>query len=63
MAMAAGKFAGKSPRMTDKAFKPPAEAAIAMTGNPRLAGVRENSGRKTLTGLFNLRADLDFFFM
>jgi hypothetical protein len=31
MAMAAGKAAGKSPRITDKAFKPPAEAAMAMT--------------------------------
>jgi hypothetical protein len=33
MAMAAGKFAGKPPKMTDKAFKPPTEAAMAMTGN------------------------------
>jgi hypothetical protein len=31
MAIAAGKAAGKSPRITDKAFKPPAEAAMAMT--------------------------------
>jgi hypothetical protein len=47
MAMAAGKFAGKPPKMTDKAFKPPTEAAMAMTGNARLAGVMGNSGRKT----------------
>src|ERR1035437_10073194 len=38
MAMAAGKSAGKPPRMTDKAFKPPTEAAMAMTGDERLAG-------------------------
>ena len=38
MAMAAGKSAGKPPRMTDKAFKPPTEAAMAMTGNERLTG-------------------------
>jgi hypothetical protein len=31
MAMAAGKSAGKSLRMMDKAFKPPTEAAMAMT--------------------------------
>jgi hypothetical protein len=31
MAMAAGKSAGKSLRMTDNAFKPPTEAALAMT--------------------------------
>ena len=31
--MAAGKSAGKPPRMTDNAFKPPTEAAMAMTGN------------------------------
>jgi hypothetical protein len=48
--MAAGKFAGKPPKMTDKAFKPPTEAAMAMTGNARLAGVRENSGRTTWAG-------------
>ena len=47
MAMSAGKFASKPPKMTDKAFKPPTEAAMAMTGNTRLAGVRENSGCKT----------------
>ena len=33
MAMAAGKSAGKPPRMTDNAFKPPTDAAMAMTGN------------------------------
>ena len=33
MAMAAGKSAGRPPRITDKAFKPPTDAAIAMTGN------------------------------
>jgi hypothetical protein len=33
MAMAAGKSAGKPPRIVDKAFKPPTDAAMAMTGN------------------------------
>ena len=37
MAMAAGKSAGKPPRMTDKALRPPAEAAMAMTGNESVA--------------------------
>jgi hypothetical protein len=31
MAMAAGKSAGNPPRMTDKAFRPPTEAAMALT--------------------------------
>jgi hypothetical protein len=31
MVMAAGKYAGKPPSMTDKACKPPPEAAMAMT--------------------------------
>jgi hypothetical protein len=33
MAMAAGKSAGRPFKMMDKAFKPPADAAMAMTGN------------------------------
>jgi len=33
MAMVAGKSAGKAPKMMDKAFKPPTDAAMAMTGN------------------------------
>jgi len=36
MAMAAGKFAGYAPRIADRAFNPPTEAAMAMT---RLAGL------------------------
>jgi hypothetical protein len=31
--MAAGKSAGRPSNMMDKAFKPPADAAMAMTGN------------------------------
>jgi hypothetical protein len=38
MAMAAGKFGGKLPKMTDNAFKPPTEAAMAMTGKAGLVG-------------------------
>ena len=40
MAIAAGKSAGKPPRITDNAFKPPTEAAIAMT---QRAGMHEAS--------------------
>jgi hypothetical protein len=61
--MEAGKFAGKPPRMTDNAFKPPAEAAMAMTGNSLLAGVRGNSGRANWAGFFSWYADVDFSFM
>src|SRR5450432_209562 len=61
MAIEAGKFAGKPPKMTDKAFKPPTEAAMAMTGKARLVGVIGNSGRATGAGFFALRADVDFF--
>src|ERR1035441_4943858 len=45
MAIAAGKSAGKPPRMTDKAFKPPTEAAMAMTGNEQLAVTRRCGSR------------------
>jgi hypothetical protein len=38
MAMAAGKSAGKPPRMTVNAFNPPTEAAMAMTGNKPFSG-------------------------
>jgi hypothetical protein len=44
MAMAAGKSAGKAPRTTDKAFKPPSEAAMAMTGNPAAAKAGGRTG-------------------
>lgn len=63
MAMAAGKFAGKPPKMTDKAFKPQTEAAMVMTGNARLAGLMGNSGRATWAGFFNRYVDVDFSFM
>lgn len=36
--MAAGKSAGNPPRMTDKAFKPPTEAAMAMTQRAGMHG-------------------------
>src|ERR1039458_6190714 len=63
MAMAAGKSAGKPPRMTDKAFKPPTEAAMAMTGHERLAGETGVFSRAALAGCFWLRSGLDFVFM
>ena len=50
MAMAAGKSAGKPPKMTDKAFKPPTDAAMAMTGNERLARAMDVFGRAALAG-------------
>src|SRR6185295_17194674 len=63
MAMAAGKSAGKPPRMTDKAFKPPAEAVIATIGNelPATGGGEVLRGPRTV--FFGRRLDLDFGFM
>src|ERR1035438_237162 len=63
MAIAAGKSAGKPPRMTDKAFKPPTEAAMAMTGNERLAGETGIVSPAALAGSFCRRSGLDFVFM
>ena len=48
MAIAAGKSAGKPPRMADKACKPPTEAAIAMTGYELIAVETEVFGRPDL---------------
>jgi hypothetical protein len=63
MAMAAGKFAGKPPKMTDKAFKPPAEAAMAMTGNERPVGEAGMISRATWIVFFWRRLGLDFVFI
>ena len=63
MVMAAGKSAGKPPRMTDKAFKPPTEAAMAMTGNERLAGEPGIVSRVAFGRFFCRRSGLDFAFM
>jgi hypothetical protein len=63
MAMAAGKSPGKPPRMTDNAFKPPTEAAMAMTGNARLADGTPISGRPILAGFFGRRTGENFIFM
>ena len=57
--IAAGNFAGKPPRMTDKAFKPPTDAAMAMTGKDREVGV---VGRAPLAAVFCRGAGLDFVF-
>ena len=63
MAMAAGKSAGKPPRITERAFKPPTDAAIAMTGNERLAGEVVVSLPSTAGSIFFRRAGLDLVFM
>ncbi len=63
MAMAAGKSAGKPPRMTDKAFKPPTEAAMAMTGNETLARETGVVSQAALAGFFCRRSGLDAVFM
>ena len=55
MVIAAGKSAGNPPRMTDKAFKPPTEAAMAMTGKEPPAG--------EAAGFADWRFDLDFVFI
>jgi hypothetical protein len=49
--------------MTDKAFKPPTEAAMAMTGNEWRTDATGNSKRAPLAGLVNRRPDTDFSFM
>jgi hypothetical protein len=49
--------------MTDKAFNPPTEVAMAMTGNETLAGAAGVVPRAALAGLFCPRFDLDFDFM
>jgi hypothetical protein len=51
MAIAAGKSVGNAPRMADNAFKPPAEAAIAIT---------RISGDTSLTGISCTLFGLDF---
>lgn len=38
MVIAAGKSGGKPPRITDNAFKPPTEAAMAMTSRAGMHG-------------------------
>jgi hypothetical protein len=63
MAIAAGKSAGKAPRMVDKAFKPPTDAAMAMTGNVWRPNTTGNSGRAPLARFFGRRADADIAFM
>ena len=55
MAIAAGKSAGKPPRMTDKAFKPPTEAAMAMTGSGPQAGEAGADGRAVPAVFFGRR--------
>ena len=63
MAIAAGKSAGKSPRMTDKAFKPPTEVAMAMTGNVTFADEAAVVFRTAEAGLLCPRFDLGFDFI
>jgi len=63
MAIAAGKSAGKPPRMTDNAFKPPTEAAMAIDGEGTAHGRAEASGGATLAGFFCPCAGGDFFFI
>ena len=63
MAMAAGKSTGKPPRMTERAFKPPTDAAIAMTGNERLADEVVVSLPSTAGSIFFRRVGLDLVFM
>ncbi len=47
LAMAAGKIAGKPPSMTDSAFNPPTDAAIATTERAGSQGeARINIGAK-----------------
>ena len=62
MAMAAGKSAGKPLRMTDKAFKPPADAAMAMTGQENFAVETRGTGRAA-AGVFVRRLSMDLRFM
>src|SRR5688572_14850130 len=62
MAMAAGKLAGKPPRITDNAFKPPTEAAMAMTGYPRPTDEAGLAFRATRAGFSGRLPGLDFIF-
>ena len=63
MAMAAGKSAGKRARMTDNAFKPPTEVAIAMTLNETLTDEAGAVSRAGVPDLFCPGFDLDCGFM
>ena len=63
MTIAAGKSGGKPPRITDNAFKPPTEAAMATTGNLRLAGKAGVVLPAVVVGFFVLGFDLDFVIM
>lgn len=63
MAMAAGKSAGKALRMADKAFKPPSEAAMAMTGNELSASDAMRGWRMAGAVFFWRCFDVDFGFM
>jgi hypothetical protein len=59
MVMAAGKSDGKPAKITDKAFRPPTEAAMAMTRRARMHGeLLINGGRPGLKG-FDLAVILD----
>jgi hypothetical protein len=49
--------------MTDNAFKPPTDAAMAMTGNECRPGTVGNSKWAPLAGLVRRRADTGFSFM
>jgi hypothetical protein len=63
MAIAAGKFAGKPPSRTDKAFNPPTEAAMAITGNEAAARAAEIGAGRTVDGFFSRDLGLALLFM
>src|ERR1035437_3026192 len=61
MARAAGKSAGKPPRMTDNASRQPTEAAMATTGNEWLAVIMMVSGECIDRSVQDLTGQLTWF--